>query len=82
MVLIVMLFMMESVIGLLSYAYQEQVARDLSDSLEDIFIHRYDDDRDVSEAVDEVQQQVGHFDNPCIFNSLKFLCFCSLSVVE
>ena len=40
-VLIVMLFMMESVIGLLSYVYQEQVSSDLGDSLEDIFIQRY-----------------------------------------
>ena len=69
-----MLFMMESVIGLLSYVYQEQVARDLGDSLEDIFIHRYDDDRDVSEAVDEVQQQVGFITNSLLFAfSLPFL---------
>ena len=75
-VLIVMLFMMESVIGLLSYVYQEQVARDLGDSLEDIFIHRYDDDRDVSEAVDEVQQQVGKlttFTFSTFFTSQLFL---------
>ena len=75
-VLIVMLFMMESIIGLLSYVYQEQVARDLGDSLEDIFIHRYDDDRDVSEAVDEVQQQVGNLTNfpfAIFFTSLPFL---------
>ena len=77
-----MLFMMESVIGLLSYAYQEQVARDLSDSLEDIFIHRYDDDRDVSEAVDEVQQQVGNLTD-CLFSNFLLHCsFCSLSAVE
>ena len=71
-----MLFMMESVIGLLSYVYQEQVARDLGDSLEDIFIHRYDDDRDVSEAVDEVQQQVRNLTNfpfAIFFTSLLFL---------
>ena len=67
---------MESVIGLLSYAYQEQVARDLSDSLEAIFIHRYDDNRVVSEAVDEVQQQVGNLTNfqfAIFFTTLLFL---------
>jgi len=57
MVLIVMVFMFESVIGLLSYVYQEQIERDISENLMDTFIHRYGSDKQVTEAVDTVQQQ-------------------------
>ena len=62
MVLIVMVFMFESVIGLLSYVYQEQIERDISENLMDTFIHRYGSDKQVTEAVDSVQQQVGGAD--------------------
>eukprot|EP00092_Neocalanus_flemingeri_P039712 GFUD01043246.1.p1 GENE.GFUD01043246.1~~GFUD01043246.1.p1 ORF type:complete len:280 (+),score=76.70 GFUD01043246.1:88-927(+) len=56
-VLIVLVFMVESVIGLMSYVYQEQIGRDLSDKLVDTFILRYDTDKHVMQAVDRVQQQ-------------------------
>ena len=62
MVLIVMVFMFESVIGLLSYVYQEQIERDISENLMDTFIHRYGSDKQVTEAVDIVQQQLGGAD--------------------
>ena len=62
MVLIVMVLMVESPIGLLSYVYQEQIERDISENLVDTFIHRYGSDKQVTEAVDTVQQQVGGAD--------------------
>ena len=42
--------------------YQEQIERDISENLVDTFIHRYGSDKQVTEAVDSVQQQVGGAD--------------------
>ena len=61
MVLIMMIFMVESVMGLLAYVYQDMIEGDLSNSLEQTFIHKYEEDNEVTEAVDKVQQQVRGF---------------------
>jgi len=56
-ILLVIIFIFESVIGLLSYVYQEQIDQDLEDSLSDTFILTYSLDRDNTEAVDKIQAQ-------------------------
>ena len=61
MILIVMIFMVESVTGLLSYVYQDMIEEDLSNSLEKTFIQLYDEDREVTKAVDQIQQEVQVF---------------------
>ena len=58
MILIVMIFMVESVMGLLSYVYQDLIEEDLNNSLENIFIQLYNEDVKVTKAVDQIQQEV------------------------
>ena len=67
MVLIMLIFMVESVMALLSYVYQDLVESDLNNNLQDIFIKRYDVDREVTEAVDKVQQEVEYFSDLILF---------------
>ena len=67
MVLIMLIFMVESVMALLSYVYQDLVESDLNNNLQDIFIKRYDVDREVTEAVDKVQQEVEYFSYLILF---------------
>ena len=67
MVLIMVIFMVESVMALLSYVYQDLVESDLNNNLQDIFIKRYDVDREVTEAVDKVQQEVEYFSDLILF---------------
>ena len=50
--------MFESVIGLLSYVYQEQIDTDLQDSLRDTFINTYSLDMENTQAVDKIQTKV------------------------
>ena len=50
--------MFESVIGLLSYVYQEQIDNDLQDSLRDTFILSYGLVMENTEAVDKIQTKV------------------------
>ena len=50
--------MFESVIGLLSYVYQEQIDTDLQDSLRDTFINTYSLDMENTQAVDNIQTKV------------------------
>ena len=57
-ILLVIIFMFESVIGLLSYGYQEQIDTDLQDSLMDIFINTYSLDMENTQAVDNIQTKV------------------------
>ena len=76
MVLIMMIFMVESVMGLLAYVYQDMIEGDLTNSLEQTFIHKYEEDNEVTEAVDKVQQQVRAFSNSV------FYAFFSSSAVE
>jgi len=52
-ILLVLVFMFESVIGLLAYVYQEQLEPDLTSSLGQTFILQYDG----GGAVDRVQEQ-------------------------
>jgi len=56
-ILLVTIFIFQSVIGLLSYVYQEQVDADLDHSLKDTFIFTYSLDRHNTEAVDKIQAQ-------------------------
>ena len=58
MILIVMIFMVESVMGLLSCVYQDLIEEDLNNSPEHIFIQLYDEDVKVTKAVDQIQQEV------------------------
>ena len=70
-ILLVIIFIFESVIGLLSYVYQEQIDEDLEDSLKDTFILHYTLDNDSTEAVDKIQSQVSfkqRFSVPSILN--------------
>ena len=57
-ILLVIIFMFESVIGLLSYVYQEQIDNDLQDSLRDTFILSYGLVMENTEAVDKIQTKV------------------------
>ena len=57
-ILLVMIFMFESVIGLLAYVYQEQIDTDLQDSLRDTFIDTYSLDIENTHAVDKIQTKV------------------------
>ena len=57
-ILLVIIFMFESVIGLLSYVYQEQIDTDLQDSLRDTFITTYSLDMENTQAVDKIQTKV------------------------
>ena len=57
-ILLVIIFMFESVIGLLSYVYQEQIDTDLQDSLRDTFINTYSLDTENTQAVDKIQTKV------------------------
>ena len=50
--------MFESVIGLLSYGYQEQIDTDLQDNLRDTFINTYSLDIEKTQAVDKIQTKV------------------------
>ena len=50
--------MFESVIGLLSYVYQEQIDNDLQDSLRYTFVLSYGLVMENTEAVDKIQTKV------------------------
>ena len=50
--------MFESVIGLLSYGYQEQIDTDLQDNLRDTFINTYSLDIEKTQAIDKIQTKV------------------------
>jgi len=52
-ILLVLVFMFESVIGLLAYVYQEQLQPDLASNLKETFILGYEEDS----AVDRLQEQ-------------------------
>eukprot|EP00092_Neocalanus_flemingeri_P015485 GFUD01016762.1.p1 GENE.GFUD01016762.1~~GFUD01016762.1.p1 ORF type:complete len:274 (-),score=82.19 GFUD01016762.1:120-941(-) len=54
-ILLVIVFMFESVIGLLSYVYQDQIDNDLQASLKDTFILTYSLDMENTRAVDKIQ---------------------------
>jgi len=54
-ILLVIVFMFESVIGLLSYVYQDQLERDLQNTLQDTFILTYSLDEENTKAVDKIQ---------------------------
>lgn len=54
-ILLVIIFMFESVIGLLAYVYQEQIDTELQDSLMDTFINTYSLDTENTQAVDKIQ---------------------------
>lgn len=56
-ILLVIIFIFESVIGLLSYVYQEQIDSDLEDSLKETFILTYNSNKENTEAVDRIQSQ-------------------------
>ena len=53
--------MFESVIGLLSYVYQDQIDMDLQASLKDTFIGTYSLDMENTRAVDKIQTTVRLF---------------------
>ena len=57
-ILLVIIFMFESVIGLLCYVYQEQIDTDLQDSLRDTFITTYSLDMENTQTVDNIQTKV------------------------
>ena len=67
-ILLVTIFIFQSVIGLLSYVYQEQVDADLEHSLKDNFILTYSLDRHNTEAVDKIQAQVVNIDSSLFWN--------------
>jgi len=55
--LLVVVFMFESVIGLLCYVYQDQIEPDLHSSLPSTFINTYGSSEENTRAVDKIQQQ-------------------------
>lgn len=55
-VLLVLVFMFESISGLLAYVYQEQIDEDLNSHLALTFIKEYGQDRGVTYAVDRIQK--------------------------
>ena len=58
-ILIVIIFMIQSVIGLLAYVYQDQVDNELQENLHDNFISTYGVHEENTLAVDRIQSKVG-----------------------
>jgi len=56
-ILLVLVFMFESITGLLAYVYQDQIDQDLNDHLFDSFIQGYGTERQVTNSVDAIQRQ-------------------------
>lgn len=56
-ILLVLVFMFESITGLLAYVYQEQINDDLANHLQQSFIQGYGEDRDVTHSVDRIQRE-------------------------
>lgn len=56
-ILLVLVFMFESITGLLAYVYQEQIDQDLNDHLFESFIQGYGGDKEVTQSVDAIQRQ-------------------------
>ena len=57
-ILLVVVFISESVIGLLSYVYQDRLGPDLEDTLTHSFISSYGLDHDRTLAADNIQLKV------------------------
>ena len=58
-ILLVVVFISESVIGLLSYVYQDRLGPDLEQTLTQSFISSYGLDHDRTLAADNIQLKVG-----------------------
>jgi len=56
-VLLVLVFMFESITGLLAYVYQEQIDQDLNKHLYESFIQEYGRDKDITYSVDTIQRE-------------------------
>jgi len=56
-VLLVLVFLFESITGLLAYVYQEQIEKDLNQHLAQSFIQGYGEERDITNAVDRIQRE-------------------------
>ena len=62
-ILLVVVFIAESVIGLLSYVYQDKLGPDLEDTLTQSFISSYGLDHDRTLAADNIQLKVKELSN-------------------
>jgi len=56
-VLLVLVFMFESITGLLAYVYQEQISKDLNQHLASAFIQGYGEDKGITNSVDRIQKE-------------------------
>jgi len=56
-ILLVLIFIIESIICLLSYVYQDKLGTDLQDNLKEHFIYPYSFNQDSTIAVDNIQQK-------------------------
>ena len=57
-ILILIVFMFEAVLGLISYVLQDRLQEDLGDLVKTSYFDKYQDDRLVRASVDQVQIQV------------------------
>jgi len=57
-ILLTVVFMFESIIGLLAYVYQEQIDKDLDRYLNTTFIQQYGIDMERTQAVDRIQTEL------------------------
>lgn len=57
-ILLTVVFMFESIIGLLAYVYQEQIDSDLNMYLNKTFVQQYGKDPDTTIAIDRIQREL------------------------
>lgn len=72
--LLLLIFLMEAMVGLLSYIYEEQVETDLQLNLNETFMTNYMVDQDKTAAIDFLQERVSSIYSHC----LKCHHFCVL----